>query len=308
MILQNKLYRLFEKPEESRASFILNTVIYILILISILNLMFYSVEPIREKYGYILDGIRNIVMPIFILEYLGRLYASGYLKKYEGIKGRLKYMVTPYAIIDLLAVLPYILLSSGFNSSFIRSLRLLRIFRLFRVKKYAIFIQLMKKILHSLKEELTVLFLYTLVVIVVLSFIVFNIEHEAQPEVFSNIFQTLWWAVATLTTVGYGDMYPVTVAGKVITAIITIIGIGFVAIPGGMFASEFMSAIAKKKEDHENELKCLKCGSAQIQSFSDPILEYASQKQTYDAVHMCSKCDFTWLEKSDIIRGSHQYH
>jgi len=301
--LQNKIYILFEKPGESRASFILNTIIYALIVISIINLMFYSVEPIHEKYGYILEGIRNIVMPIFILEYIGRLYASGYLNEYKGIKGKLRYMGTPYAIIDLLAILPYILLNSGFNSSFIRSLRLLRIFRLFRVKKYAIFIQLMKQILHNLKEELTVLFLYTLVVIVVLSFIIFDIEHEAQPEVFSNIFQTLWWAVATLTTVGYGDMYPITAAGKFITAVITIIGIGFVAIPGGMFASEFMSAIAKEREKKNRRLKCLKCGSGEIQSFSDPILEYASQKQTYDAINICSQCNFTWLEKFNIIKN-----
>ena len=303
MTLQKKLYVLFEKPGESRASFILNTVIYILIILSIVNLMFYSVEPVREKYGYILEGIRNIVMPIFILEYLGRLYASGYLNEYKGVKGKLRYMVTPYAIIDLLAVLPYILLNSGFNSSFIRSLRLLRIFRLFRVKKYAIFIRLMKQILHNLKEELTVLFLYTLVVIVVLSFIIFDIEHEAQPEVFSNIFQTLWWAVATLTTVGYGDMYPITAAGKFITAVITIIGIGFVAIPGGMFASEFMEAIAQEKKKKGNGLKCLNCGSTEIQSFSDPIVEYASQKQTYDLINICSKCNFTWVEKSDDIKG-----
>jgi voltage-gated potassium channel len=297
MTLQKKLYILFEKPGENRASFILNTVIYILIIISIVNLMFYSVESVREKYGYVLEGIRNIVMPIFILEYLGRLYASGYLNEYKGVKGKLRYMVTPYAIIDLLAVIPYILLNSGFNSSFIRSLRLLRIFRLFRVKKYAIFIQLMKQILHNLKEELTVLFLYTLVVIVVLSFIIFDIEHEAQPEVFSNIFQTLWWAVATLTTVGYGDMYPITAAGKFITAVITIIGIGFVAIPGGMFASEFMSEIAKEKEENKNEVKCLKCGSTKIQNYTDPVVEYGAEKLLYDNVYVCSKCDFTWLEK-----------
>jgi voltage-gated potassium channel len=157
----------------------------------------------------------------------------------------------------------------------------------------------MKQILHNLKEELIVLFLYTLVVIVVLSFIIFDIEHEAQPEVFSNIFQTLWWAVATLTTVGYGDMYPITAAGKFITAVITIIGIGFVAIPGGMFASEFMEAIAQEKKKKGNGLKCLNCGSREIQSFSNPTVEYVSQKQTYNMINICSKCNFTWMENSD---------
>ena len=301
MNIQEKLYILFEEPGKSRASFILNTIIYILIIVSIINLMLYSVESIRTQYGFILDGIRNIVMPIFILEYLCRLYASGYLEQYRGLKGKLKYMVTPYAIIDLLAILPYILLNTGFNSSFIRSLRLLRIFRLFRVKKYATFVQLMKKILSNLKEELIVLFLYTLVVIVVLSFIIFDIEHEAQPEVFSNIFQTLWWAVATLTTVGYGDMYPITAAGKFITAVITIVGIGFVAIPGGMFASEFMEAIAQEKKKKQNDLKCLQCGASEIETYSNPLLEYEDQKENYDLMHKCKKCSFTWMENKNIV-------
>jgi len=277
----------------------LNTIIYTLIVISIVNLMFYSVELVREQYGYILDGIRNIVMPIFIIEYIGRLYASGYLAEYKGIRGKVKYMFTPYAIVDLLSILPYILLNTGANSSFIRSLRLLRIFRLFRMKKYAKFVQLMKEIIGRLKEELIVIFLYTIIGIVILSFIIFDIEHDAQPEVFSNIFQTLWWAVATLTTVGYGDMYPVTAAGKFITAVISLIGIGFIAIPGGMFASEFMSALAKEKEENnnKNEVKCLKCGSIEIQNYAHPVVEYGVQKLSYDNVYVCSKCDFTWLEK-----------
>jgi len=299
MTLQKKLYVLFEKPGENRASFILNTLIYILIIISILNLMFYSVDSIRKEYGYVLEGIRNIVMPIFIAEYLGRFYASGYLAEYKGIRGKLKYMVTPYAIIDLLSILPYILLNTGFNSSFIRSLRLLRIFRLFRVKKYAKFVQLMKEILGHLKEELTVIFLYTIVGIVILSFIIFGIEHDAQPEVFSNIFQTLWWAVATLTTVGYGDMYPITAAGKFITAVISLIGIGFIAIPGGMFASEFMNALEKEKEMNDTSVKCLKCGSEEIESFDNPIVEFDSAQHSYAKANMCSKCDFTWMVKVD---------
>jgi len=297
MTLQQKLYTLFEEPDTNRASFMVNTVIYILIIISILNLMLYSVEPIRVKYGFVLDMVRHIVMPIFIVEYILRMYASGSLTQYQGILGKIKYALTPYAIIDLLSILPYLLISTGFNSSFIRSLRLLRIFRLFRVRKYAIFVQLMKKILNNIKEELIVLLFYTVVIIIILSFIIYEVEHEAQPEVFSNIFQTMWWAVATLTTVGYGDMYPVTAAGKIITTIITILGIGFIAIPGGLFASEFIASIDEEKKKKQNELKCLKCGSIKIRSYADPIVEYASKKQPYDQIHVCSECNFTWMEE-----------
>jgi len=302
MKLQKKLYLLFEEPEKSRTSFFLNTFIYILIILSILNLMFYSVDSIREEYGYLLELVRNIIMPLFILEYIGRIFASGYLKKYRGFQGKINYLITPYALIDLLSILPYIFLCSGFNSSFIRSLRLLRIFRLFRVKKYAIFVAIMKKIFFRIKEELSVLLFYTLIIIILLSFIIFDIEHEAQPEVFTNIFQTLWWAVATLTTVGYGDIYPITAIGKFITAIISIIGIGFVAIPGGMFASEFMNIIAEEKEKSctikkEQNKICPNCNTSKIKTFSNPTLHYSNKQKNFSKVHLCSKCGFAWMKK-----------
>ena len=150
-----------------------------------------------------------------------------------------------------------------------------------------------------MKEELIVLLFYTVVIIIILSFIIFEVEHEAQPEVFTNVFQTMWWAVATLTTVGYGDMFPITVAGKAITTIITILGIGFIAIPGGIFASEFIASIEEEKKKKKNEFKCLKCGSKEIQSFSNPVVEYASKKQSYDEIHVCSNCHFTWMDKSN---------
>ena len=296
MTVQDKLYILFEEPGKSKASYILNVFIYILILISIINLMLMTVSEFQEKYGDVFLMVRNIVMPIFIIEYLLRLYASGGLEKYNGIKGKLKYAMTPYAIIDLLSILPYILVqfASFPNSSALRSLRLLRVFRLFRVKKYAIFIQLMKKIFSNIKEEIFVLLFYTSVMLVILSFVVFQLEHDAQPDVFTNVFQTMWWGVATLTTVGYGDMYPITTAGKIITSIISIMGIAFVAIPGGMFASEFIAEIGKKHEI-ENE-KCPKCGSLVIKSYVEPTLKYSGKILNFKAVKICDECQFTWFE------------
>lgn len=298
MTIQEKLYTLFEAPNRSRASLILNTVIYILILISIVNLMLMSVPEFQEKYGYVFIIVRNIVMPIFVVEYILRLYASGYLDKYKGLKGKLKYAITPYAIIDLLSILPYLLINMGFNSSFIRSLRLLRIFRLLRVRKYAIFIQLMKKIMSNIKEELIVLLFFAFVMLIILSFVVYDLENEAQPEVFTNIFQTMWWSVATLTTVGYGDMFPITTIGKIITAIITIMGIAFIAIPGGMFASEFISEIKRERDEHDDKSKkCLKCGSNNIEKHSSVSLSCDGGTLKYDSMYICQNCKYTWLEK-----------
>ena len=300
-MLQEKLYTLFEAPNKSKPSLILNATIYILIIISIINLMLISVPAYEEKYGHIFILIRNIIMPIFVMEYIFRLYASGYLSEYKGLKGKLKYALTPYAIIDLLSILPYFLTSFGFNSSFIRSLRLLRVFRLLRVKKYTIFIQMMKNIVKNIKEEVTVLLFFTFIVLIILSFVMYDIEHEAQPEVFTDIFQTMWWSVATLTTVGYGDMFPVTAAGKIITSIISIMGIGFIAIPGGMFASEFINAVTERKEDENKDKKenCLKCGSSLIKVYAEPNLNITIVESNYDVLKICENCQFTWLEKQE---------
>jgi voltage-gated potassium channel len=259
--------------------------------------MLSSVAEIQSKYGNILELIRNIIMPIFIIEYIIRLYASGSLSKYKGFVGKFKYAITPYALIDLLSILPYILLNTGFNSSFIRSLRLLRIFRLFRVKKYANFAQMMKSIISNIKEELLVLLFYTFILLILLSFAIYEVEHDAQPNVFSNIFQTMWWAVATLTTVGYGDMYPITTFGRIITAVISIIGIAFVAIPGSMFASEFMTKINEKKEKKidQTEKSCPKCNDYDVKIFSQTELTYDGVKDENEKLHICKKCNFKWL-------------
>ena len=293
--MRRKLYLLLEDPQHSKISFYFNIFIYLLIIISILNLMLSTVPSYKDKYGEIFDMVRNIVMPIFILEYMLRFYASGHLKQYRGIKGKLNYIFSFYAIVDLLSILPYILINIGFNSSFIRSIRLLRIVRLFRAKKYTVFIKLMKDIFINMKEEIVVLAFFTVVILALLSFSIFEVEHEAQPDVFTDIFQTLWWAVATLTTVGYGDMYPITPLGKLITGIVSIVGIAFIAIPGGMFASEFISHLSKKKESDSLENSepkyCPNCNSSEYIILDNALLELDDDKIELSSIGICKKCN-----------------
>lgn len=302
MLFQEKLYHLFEEPDKNKASYLLNIFIYILILISIVNLMLLTVSDLQERYGDMFLLIRNIIMPIFIIEYVLRLYASGALEKYKGLKGKVSYILTPYAMIDLVSILPFILIHfTGFPDSYVlRALRLLRIFRLLRVRKYVIFLQLMKSILKNIKEEIFVLIFYAFVLLIILAFIIFQVEHEAQPEVFTNIFQTMWWGVATLTTVGYGDMYPITTAGKIITSIITIMGIAFVAIPGGIFASEFITGMNKYKEKKALAGQCYRCGSNEVNSYDNAELIYSDNTQNYDSLHQCQECNFIWLEPNKL--------
>lgn len=292
MSLQRKLYTFLEEPDKSTGSFIFNTFILVLIILSILNLMLSTVSVYKEQYGYLFDIVKNIIMPIFIIEYILRFYASGYLSEYKGIKGKIKYFFSFYTLVDFIAILPYILIGTGFNSSFVRSLRLLRIFRLFRARKYAVFLKILKTVLNNIKEELIVLMFIITIMLVLLSFVMLEVEHDAQPENFSNIFQTLWWSIATLTTVGYGDVYPITPLGKAITGLISLLSIGFVAIPGGMFASEFMTELNKRKESNDDN--CPHCNSKEITKIDTLPIIFQNQKYLNKNTHICNECKHIW--------------
>jgi voltage-gated potassium channel len=235
-------------------------------------------------------------MQFFIIEYLLRVYASGAVPAYRGLQGKLRYIFSAYALIDLIAIAPYILMGFNIDNSFVRALRLLRVFRLFRMRKYAHFLHTLKEIFNAKKEEFSVLFVYTVIILVVLAFVIYAIEHQAQPNVFSNIPQTLWWAVATLTTVGYGDMYPITPEGKFITGAISLLGIGFVAIPGGILASEFTDRINKKREKECKLHSCVKCCSENITTKYNPVITLNEEKLSFEKIHHCNNCNFSWLE------------
>lgn len=293
--LQDKLYTLLEEPEKNKYSYGLNIFIYILIIISIVALMVSTIEEYNEKYGLILSLIKHIIMPIFVIEYVLRVYSCGSLKKYRGLKGKLKYLTSAYAIVDLIVIIPYIFIGFDFNNAFIRSLRFFRIFRIFRMKKQAEFVKVISQILTSKKEEFIVLLFFTLAIIIFLSFIVYEAEHSAQPDVFTSIPQTLWWAVATLTTVGYGDMYPISVLGKLVTSMVSILGIAFIAIPGGIFASEFVNIFSQRKLQRKSKKKCLQCSSTNVEFEDNPKLTCNGEVTKFEKLKSCKDCGFTSL-------------
>jgi len=164
------------------------------------------------------------------------------------------------------------------------------------MNKYARFIHTLGDIIKTKQEEFSVILIYTLILLVMLAFVIYGIEHEAQPDVFSNIPQTLWWAVATLTTVGYGDMYPITAEGKFITAVISLLGIGFVAIPGGILASEFTERLQEEKTKECKLHTCPKCTSEKIEVVQNPKVIVEGKEKSFQSLHHCKSCDFEWLE------------
>ncbi|HBR96869.1 MAG TPA: ion transporter [Gammaproteobacteria bacterium] len=186
-----------------------------------------------------------VIVAVFTLEYLVRILTA---------KNRVKFVFSFYGMVDLLAILPFYL-AFAVDLTTLRLLRLLRLARLLKLARYNTAIRRFSKALFLAKEELVTFTLASLVVLYLSAVGIYHFEHEAQPEVFRSLFDSLWWAVATLTTVGYGDVYPITTGGRLFTFAVLMIGLGMVAVPTGIVASA-LSAIRRQEDANELSRGC----------------------------------------------------
>ena len=164
-------------------------------------------------------------------------------------KKPLQYIFSFYGFIDLIAILPFYL-NGVLDLRFLRAFRVLRIFRVVRLIKYNDALNRFKKAFAIVKEEIILFFLITIVLIFITSAGIYYFEHEAQPEVFKSVFHSAWWSIVTLTTVGYGDVYPITLGGKIFTFFVLMIGVGIVTIPAGLVATALLKAIDNEKTEN----------------------------------------------------------
>lgn len=172
-----------------------------------------------------------IVTIIFTLEYIARIVST---------KKRLKFIFSFYGLVDLIAILPFYL-AFAVDLRTLRIIRLLRLARILKLVRYNEASFRFAKALYSVKEELVIFLLTSMMLIYIAGLGIYYFEHEAQPDAFRSIFDCLWWAVITLTTVGYGDIYPITVGGRIFTFVLLIIGLGLIAIPTGIISSALTS-------------------------------------------------------------------
>jgi voltage-gated potassium channel len=195
---------------------------------------------------------------VFTVEYLLRLWVAPLAPRFQGaVWGRVRYALTPLALVDLWAVLPFYLpMLIPLDLRFIRALRVLRLIRVMKIGRYSESIQTLGAVLREQKEQLLAALLILLVLIVISSSLIYFVERDAQPEAFSSIPAAMWWSVATLTTVGYGDIYPVTPVGKVLASVIAVLGIGLFALPAGILGSGFVEKYREKRQP----LTCPHCG------------------------------------------------
>ena len=217
--------------------------IQFLILLSIVTFSVETIPDLSSETIKILHLIELISVIIFTAEYVLRIYVAD---------SKPKFVFSFFGIIDLLAILPFYL-SFGIDLRSLRALRFVRLFRLFKLARYNRAIKEFTSAVKVAKEQI-VLFMFITFILIYLSAVgIYYFENEAQPEHFASIFDSLWWAIITLTTVGYGDVYPITVGGRVFTFCILLIGLGIVAIPTGIISSALMKSIDQREIENLKE-------------------------------------------------------
>ena len=215
--------------------------IYILIIANILAMILESHSFMKDRFGQIFSLFELISILIFTVEYFYRIYISYKEKK---IKGVFSYVFSFFGIIDFISILPfYIKQFVLIDGRFFRILRLFRLSRIFKLGRDSKSLKLFIKALSAVKNELKFTFFLSLLCILFSASAIYFLENEAQPEVFSSITASLWWATVSLATVGYGDVVPLTVWGKVFAGFISLVGIGVVAIPTGIISASFVEEI-----------------------------------------------------------------
>ncbi len=224
---------------------VFNVAMMVLIMASILSWLLDSDKDLSAKFGHIFRVVENSAMIIFIGEYALRLLA------FEGTFWR--FIIKPFSVIDALAILPYFLTGTGDTAV----LRILRLFRIFRIIKLARYSDALHRLVEVFKMNRSVLAAFIFVIFVIL-ILAASLMHALEPERFGQMTDALWWAIVTLTTVGYGDIVPGTIAGKTIAGILMIFGIGIIALPTGVLGASMTKLMLEAKT--QNRIECPRCG------------------------------------------------
>ena len=249
--IKKSLFEILEKDDgDNRLSRRFDLFIMIMIFLNMIAVIMETVDAVYIKYDDFFEWFEIVSVVVFTLEYLGRIWTCTLIDRYNHpVKGRIKFILSPIGLIDLLAILPFYLpFFVNIDGRILRLLRLFRLIRIFKMGRYSTAFKMIANVLNRRKEELLVTLTIVLLVLVLASSLMYYVEHEVQPEAFSSIPATMWWGVATLTTVGYGDVYPITSLGRILGAFIAIMGVGIFALPAGIIASGFEAEIRKKSE------------------------------------------------------------
>jgi len=272
MSLRRRIWQLLEeRPSTDRRTLLIDQFLLWLIVINVIAVILESVPSLSVSYQALFLYINLISVAVFTVEYVIRVWAS--VERDPGASSlatRLRHMRTPMAIIDLAAILPFYLGSIlGIDLRVLRTLRLLRILKLSR---YFSGIQTLTDVLLAEARPMGAALFVMLVLMILASSGIYWAEHLAQPEAFRSIPASMWWTMVTLTTVGYGDVVPITPVGRLLGVVIMLLGIGMVALPAGMLASRFSEELHKRRDDFSREVDSM-LDDGQISDSEEDILE-----------------------------------
>ena len=239
---------------------LINSFIIVLIILNITAVMLETVPSIHDPHAKFFRAFDVVSVIIFTVEYILRVWSCNHDPRYRhSIHGRLRYIFSVDALIDLLAILPfYVHVFVGFDLRVLRIFRLLRFLRLFRLTAYMHSAQMVKNVFKSRANELKLSMVLILFFIMIASCLIYFAEHLAQPTEFSSIPATMWYSVVTVTSIGYGDMVPVTVLGKTLSSILSLSGLPVFALPAGIITAGFLEEIRKTKKPKTHV--CPHCG------------------------------------------------
>ena len=264
--LTRRAFQIVEEGDwNDRASRSFDYFILLAITVSIVGLVAGTVSRINEFSPVLFVGIEVVTVMIFSVEWVVRLWScvedpSGRYR--HPLWGRVRYVLTPMALIDLLAVLPfYIVLAFpdlGVDLRFLRAVRLGA--RVARLSRYSRTMTILGRVLRNTRGELVAVIAAMSLILLIASSLMYFAEHEAQPDKFASIPASMWWAIVTLTTVGYGDVVPVTAMGRVLTASLAVFGIGLIALPAGILGNGFVEETRRHREGREEGRRCPHCG------------------------------------------------
>lgn len=228
---------------ETPAGFRFQSFIQFLIVLSIVSFTVETLPDLTPEFRRTLFRFEVFVIAIFTAEYLVRVYVA---------ENRLRFIFSFWGIIDLLVILPFYL-QAGLDLRSLRIFWLLRLFRLLKLKHCAVAVSRISETFQIVRYDLLVFGVGALLVLYLAAVGIYYFEHEAQPEAFASVIHAFWWALATLTTVGYGDVYPITVGGRVFTFFILMIGLGVFAVPTGLITMAMVSTRKKHLEAEQQQ-------------------------------------------------------
>ena len=228
-----QLKRIMENSD-SRAGRAFELIIQFLIVVTLVTYSIETLPDLSDNARRWLHLTEAATVAIFTVEYLCRLAVAD---------RKLGFLFSSFGIVDLLAILPFYV-ATGVDLRSFRAFRLMRLFRVLKIARYSKAMRRFHRALQIAKEEIVLFLCITLLLLYFSAVGIYHFEHDAQPKAFASVFHSLWWSVATLTTVGYGDIYPVTAGGRIFTFFVLLIGLGIVSVPAGFVAS----ALSKARE------------------------------------------------------------